>query len=60
MDQRSLLTLITTAVAWLWIALAASNAIAQPTEDMEGVKAAVKAFCAALAANDNGEALGND
>ena len=53
MNRRSMLTLITTAVAWLWIALPPSNAAA----DMEGVKAASKAFYAALSVNDNGEAM---
>ena len=57
MNRRSMLTLITTAVAWLWIALAASNAVAQPAADMEGVKAASKAFYAALAVIDNGETM---
>ncbi len=54
MNQRSILTLITTTVAWLWIALVASNAEAQSAADMEGVKAASKAFYAALAVIDNG------
>jgi len=53
MNRRSMLTLIATAVAWLWIALPPSNAAA----DMEGVKAASKAFYAALSVNDNGEAM---
>lgn len=57
MNQRSILTLITTTVAWLWIALVASNAEAQSAADMEGVKAASKAFYAALAVIDNGEAM---
>lgn len=57
MNRRSMLTLITTAVAWLWIALPPSNAAAQPAADMEGVKAASKAFYAALTVNDNGEAM---
>jgi ketosteroid isomerase-like protein len=52
-----MLTLITTAVAWLWIALPASNALAQPAADMEAVRAASKAFYAALAVIDNGEAM---
>jgi hypothetical protein len=57
MNRRSMLTLITTAVAWLWIVLPASNAVAQPAADMEGVQAASKAFYAALAVIDNGEAM---
>lgn len=57
MIRRSILTLITTAVAWLWIALPPSNSAAQPAADMEGVKAASKAFYAALAVIDNGEAM---
>ena len=56
MNRRSMLTLITTAVAWLWIALAASNAVAQQA-DMDGVKAASKAFYAALAVLDDGAAM---
>jgi ketosteroid isomerase-like protein len=57
MNRPSMLTLISTAFAWLWIALPASNAVAQPAADMEGVKAASKAFYAALAVIDNGEAM---
>jgi ketosteroid isomerase-like protein len=57
LQRRSTLILITTATAWLWIALATSNAVAQPAADMEGVKAASKAFYAALAVLDNGEAM---
>jgi hypothetical protein len=58
MNRRSMLTLICTAFAWLCIALPASNAVAQePAADMEGVKAASKAFYAALAVIDNGEAM---
>ncbi len=57
MNRRSMLTLITMAVAWLWIALAASNAVAQSAADMEGVKAASKAFYAALGVIDDGEAM---
>lgn len=55
--RRSMLTLIITAVAWLWIALPLSNASAQPAADMEGVEVASKAFYAALAVIDNGEAM---
>ena len=57
MNRRSMLTLSTTAMAWLCIALPASNTVAQPAADMEGVKAASKAFYAALAVLDNGEAM---
>src|SRR5713101_6648303 len=57
MKRRSMLTLITTAVAWPWIAFPASNAVAQPAADTDGVKAASKAFYAALAVIDNGEAM---
>jgi len=57
MNRHSMLTLIATAVAWLWIALPPSNAAAQPEADMEGVKAASKAFYAALSVIDNGEAM---
>lgn len=57
MNRHSMLNLIATAVAWLWIALLPSNAIAQPAADMEGVKAASKAFYAALSVIDNGEAM---
>lgn len=57
MNRHSMLTLIATAVAWLWIALPPGNAAAQPEADMEGVKAASKAFYAALSVIDNGEAM---
>ena len=57
MNRRSMLTPITMAVAWLWIALPQSNAATQPAADMEGVKAASKTFYAALSLNDNGEAI---
>ena len=57
MNRRSILTLISMAVAWLWIALVASNAVAQPEADIEGVKAASKTFYTALSVNDNGEAM---
>jgi ketosteroid isomerase-like protein len=52
-----MLTLIATAVALLWIALPPGNAVAQAAADMEGVKAASKAFYAALSVIDNGEAM---
>ena len=57
MNRHSMLTLIATAVAWLWIALPPGNAAAQSEADMEGVKAASKAFYAALSVIDNGEAM---
>src|SRR5262245_51799143 len=57
MNRRSMLTLLTPAMAWLCIALPASNAVAQPAADLEGVQAASKAFYAALAVLDNGEAM---
>lgn len=56
MDRRSMLTLITITLAWLWMAVPASNAVAQQA-DMEGVKAASKAFYAALAVLDDGAAM---
>jgi ketosteroid isomerase-like protein len=52
-----MLTLIATALAGLSITLPASNAVAQPAADMDGVKAASKAFYAALAVLDNGTAM---
>src|ERR1700693_602204 len=55
--NRRMLALIATAFAWLCIALPASNAVAQPAADVEGVKAASKGFYAALAVIDNGEAM---
>ena len=48
---------ILTAFVSLWIALPASNAVAQPAADTEGVKAASKAFYAALAALDSGTSM---
>jgi ketosteroid isomerase-like protein len=56
MNRRSMLTLITIALAWLGIAVPASNAVAQQA-DMDGVKAASKAFYAALAVVDDGAAM---
>lgn len=56
MNRRSMLTLITNALAWLWITVPASNAVAQQA-DMDGVKAASKAFYAALAVLDDGAAM---
>jgi len=57
MNRRSMFTLITIALAWLWIAVPASNAVAQQAS-VEGVKAASKAFYAALAVLDDGAAMG--
>ncbi len=57
MNRRRMLTLISTAFAWLCIALPASNAVAQTAADVEGVKAASKGFYAALAVIDNGAAM---
>jgi ketosteroid isomerase-like protein len=57
MNRRRMLALISTALAWLVIALPASSVVAQPAADLEGVKAASKAFYAALAVSDNGEAM---
>ena len=57
MNRHSMLTLIATAVALLWIALPPGNAVAQAAADMEGVKAASKALYAALSVIDNGEAM---
>lgn len=57
MNRHSMLTLIATAVALLWIAIPPGNAVAQAAADMEGVKAASKAFYAALSVIDNGEAM---
>ncbi len=56
MNRRSMLTLITMTVAWLWIGLVPSNAVAQSAAGMEGVKAASKAFYAALSVIGDGEA----
>jgi hypothetical protein len=55
MDRRNILSL--SAVAALGLALLPSNAVAQQGADMEGVKAASKAFYSALPVLDNGEAM---
>jgi len=52
-----MLTLITTVVVCLWLALPPSNSAAQTAADVEGVKGASNAFYAALAVIDNGEAM---
>lgn len=54
MNRRSILSL--SAITALGLASLPSIAVAQPA-DMEGVKAASKAFYAALAVIDNGEAM---
>src|SRR5215469_16828280 len=55
MDRRNVLSLSTFAA--LGLALLSGNALAQQAADVEGVKAASKAFYAALAALDNGAAM---
>jgi hypothetical protein len=57
-NRRSILTLFTLAVAWSWIALVPSSAVAHSAADMEGVKSASNAFYSALTVIDNGEAMG--
>ena len=57
MNRRRMLTLISLAFASLWIVFSASNAVAQAAADMDGVKAASKAFYVALAALDGGTAM---
>jgi hypothetical protein len=49
MNRRRILALASAAFAWLVVALPTINAIAQPAAELEGVKAASKAFYAALA-----------
>ena len=55
MNRRNVLSLSTFAAFWL--ALLSDNALAQQAADVEGVKAASKAFYAALAALDNGASM---
>ena len=55
MDRRNVLSLA--AITALGLALLSDNALAQQTADVEGVKAASKAFYAALAALDNGSSM---
>jgi ketosteroid isomerase-like protein len=55
MNRRNVLT--TSAIGALSLALLSDNALAQKTADMDGVKAASKAFYEALAVLDNGEAM---
>ena len=54
MDRRNVLSL--SAITALGLALLSDNALGQQAADVEGVKAASKAFYAALAVIDNGEA----
>ncbi len=58
MNRRRMLTLISMVFASLWIAVAASTAVAQSAADLDGMKAASKAFYTALSALDGGEAMG--
>ena len=58
MNRRCMLALISMTFGVLGIAVAAGTASAQSTADMEGVKAASKAFYVALAALDGGTAMG--
>ena len=55
MNRRSVLSI--SAMTAVGLALLPGNAFAQSAADMEGVKAASKAFYAALAVIDNGEAM---
>jgi hypothetical protein len=55
MDRRNVFSL--SAITALGLALLSNNALGQKAEDVDGVKAASKAFYAALAVLDNGEAM---
>ena len=55
MDRRNVLRL--SAITALGLALLSDNALAQQAADVDGVKAASKAFYAALAALDNGASM---
>jgi hypothetical protein len=55
MNRRKVLSM--SAITLLGLALQSSNVLAQPPADLDGVKAASKAFYAALAVLDNGEAM---
>jgi ketosteroid isomerase-like protein len=55
MDRRKVLSL--SAATALGLAMLSGNAVAQQAADMDGVKAASKAFYTALAVLDNGEAM---
>jgi ketosteroid isomerase-like protein len=56
MNRRNVLSL--SAIAAFGLTLLSGNAVAQQAVDMEGVKAASKAFYAALAALDGGVTMG--
>jgi len=58
MNGATRLTLITAAAAGLWIALPAGNPGAQDAADIEGVKAASKAFYTAFGGSRRGTAMG--
>jgi ketosteroid isomerase-like protein len=55
MNRRNVLSL--SAITALGLAVLSGNAIAQQAADLDGVKTASKAFYAALAVLDNGEAM---
>jgi ketosteroid isomerase-like protein len=55
MNRRNVLSL--SAITALGLAVLSGNALAQQAADLDGVKAASKAFYAALAVLDNGEAM---
>ena len=55
MNRRNALSL--SAITALGLAFAAGNTVAQQASDVDGAKAASKAFYAALAVIDNGEAM---
>jgi ketosteroid isomerase-like protein len=55
MNRRNVLT--TSAIGALSLVLLSGNALGQKAADMDGVKAASKAFYEALAVLDNGEAM---
>jgi ketosteroid isomerase-like protein len=55
MNRRNVLSM--SAIAALGLAFLTSHTSAQPAADMDGVKAASKAFYSALAVLDNGEAM---
>jgi hypothetical protein len=55
MNRRTVFTL--SAISTLGLALLPGSAVAQQAGDVDGVKAASKAFYVALAVLDNGEAM---
>jgi hypothetical protein len=55
MNRRTVFTL--SAISTLGLALLPGSAVAQQAGDVDGVKAASKAFYSALAVLDNGEAM---